>query len=221
MTGGRFLFGLRKMQASGGILSTMSLLKATTNIWNEDTGPDADGESMWSEFEHDLELLESDIDSCMLDEETVEVLTVIVGYAARQTNKKTKCDLCQELLTLNTGNWSSDYYLNKLSRGGLTTPSPTNLVHYVAKSFAILDCVKIILLNFELPERKLSEYALNCKNAYTYTFSCNNHKDVRRRIHRIITNIYFNNEQKKLKNSVREDSAKGFKERQRKRQKTH
>ena len=46
MTGGRFLFGLRKMQASGGILSTMSLLKATTNIWNEDTGPDADGESM-------------------------------------------------------------------------------------------------------------------------------------------------------------------------------
>ena len=52
-----------------------------------------------------------------------------------------KCDLCQELLTLNTGNLSSDYYLNKLSRGGLTTRS-TDLVHYVAKSFAILDCAK-------------------------------------------------------------------------------
>ena len=67
--------------------------------------------------------------------------------------------------------------LNKLSGGGLTTPS-TDLVHYVAKSFAILDCVESILLNSELPERKLSEYVLNCKNAYPDAFLCNNHKDV-------------------------------------------
>ena len=51
----------------------MSLLKASINIWNEDLSPDADDdESMWSEFERDLELLESDIDSCMLDEEGVD-----------------------------------------------------------------------------------------------------------------------------------------------------
>ena len=67
--------------------------------------------------------------------------------------------------------------LNKLSRGGLTTPS-TDLVHYVAKSFTILDCVESILLNSELPERKLSEYVLNCKNAYPDAFLCNNLKDV-------------------------------------------
>ena len=72
----------------------MSLLKASINIWNEDISPDTDDESMWSEFKHDLELLESDIDSCMLDEEGVEVVTVIAGYIARQTNKNTKCDLC-------------------------------------------------------------------------------------------------------------------------------
>ena len=47
-----------------------------------------------------------------------------------------------------------------------------------------------------------------------------NHKDVRSRIHRIIDNIYFNNEQKKPKDSVRKDSVKDFKQRQRKRQKT-
>ena len=110
---------------------------------------------------------------------------------------------------------SSDDYLNKLSRGGLTTTS-TDLVHYIGKSFAILDCVKRILLNSELPERKLSEYVLNCKNAYPDAFLCNNHKDVRTRIHRIITNIYFNNEQKKLKDSVRKDSVKDFRQRQRK-----
>ena len=69
MSGGRFIFGLREMQVSERILSTMSLLKASINIWNEDISPDADDESMWSEFEHDLELLESDIDSCTLDED--------------------------------------------------------------------------------------------------------------------------------------------------------
>ena len=154
----------------------------------------------------------------MLYEEGAEVVTVIAGYIERQTNKNTKYDLCHKLLTCNIGNLSSDDYLNKLLRGGLTTPS-TDLVHYVAKSFLILDCVKSILSNSELTERKLSEYVLNCKNVYPDAFLCNNHKDVRSRIHRIITNIYFNNEQKKLTDSVRKDSVKDFKQRQRKRQK--
>ena len=68
MSRGRFL---REMQVSKRNLSTMSLLKASINIWNEDISPDADDESMWSAFEHDLELLESDIDSCTLDEDGV------------------------------------------------------------------------------------------------------------------------------------------------------
>ena len=68
---------------------------------------------MWSEFEHDLEVLESDIDSCMLYEEGVEVVTVITGYIARRTNKNTKYDLCQELLTRNRSNLSNDDYLKQ------------------------------------------------------------------------------------------------------------
>ena len=40
-------------------------------------------------------------------------------------------------------------------------------------------------------------------------------KDVRSRIHGVITNIYFYNKQKKLKDSVRKDSIKDFKQRQR------
>ena len=140
MSGGRFLFGLREIMVSERIFSTMGLLKTSINIWNKDISPDADDESMWSEFEHYLELLESHIDSCMLDEEDVEVVTVIAGYIARQANKNMKCDLSQELLTRSTGNLSSVDYLNKLSQGALTTSS-IDLVHYVLKSFAILDCV--------------------------------------------------------------------------------
>ena len=95
-----------------------------------------------------------------------KVVTVIAGYITRQTNKNTKCDLFQESLTRNTSNLSSNDYSNKLSRGSLTTAS-TDLVHYIAKSFAILDRVKVILLNSELPERKLSEFILSCKNTYS------------------------------------------------------
>ena len=73
MSGGRFSFGLREMQVSERILSTMSLLKALINMWNEDISLDADDdESVWSESERNLELLELDIDSCVLDEEGVD-----------------------------------------------------------------------------------------------------------------------------------------------------
>ena len=155
MSGG-FLFGLQEMQVSERSLSTMSLLKASMNVWNEYITPDADDESMWNEFEHDLKLSESDIDSCMLDEERVKVITVIAGYIATQTNKTTNCDLCQELSTRNTGNLSSNDCLNKLSRRG---------------------CLKHVLKH---------EYVLNCKNACPDVFLCNNHKDVRSRIHRLL-----------------------------------
>ena len=75
----------------------------------------------------------------MLDEEGVEVVIIIAGYIARQTNKNTKCDLLQELLTRNKGNLSSDDYLNKLSQGGLKTLS-TDLVHYATKSRLCQKC---------------------------------------------------------------------------------
>ena len=50
MSGGRFLFGLREMQGFERIFSTMSFLKASLNIWNEVISPDANDESMWSEY---------------------------------------------------------------------------------------------------------------------------------------------------------------------------
>ena len=62
MSEGRFLFGFRGMQVSERILSTMGLLKGPINICNKYISSDADSESMWSEFEHDLELLELDTD---------------------------------------------------------------------------------------------------------------------------------------------------------------
>ena len=54
-SGGRFLFGLQQMQVYKRILSTaMRLLKASINIWIKGISTNADDESIWSEFEHDL-----------------------------------------------------------------------------------------------------------------------------------------------------------------------
>ena len=47
MTGGRFWFA--RNTVSERILPTMSLLKASINIWNEDISPGAHDECMWSE----------------------------------------------------------------------------------------------------------------------------------------------------------------------------
>ena len=46
MRGGRFLSGLREMQVTERILSIMSLLKASIDIWDEDISPNTDDESM-------------------------------------------------------------------------------------------------------------------------------------------------------------------------------
>ena len=128
-----------------------------------------------------------------------------------------KCDLSQEVLTRSTGNLSSDDYLNKLWQGCLTTSS-TDLVHYVPRSFAILDCIYYWIPNC-LRENLVN--VLNCENTYPDAFLCNNHKDVWSRVHIIITNIYFNNKQKNLVDLVQTNSVKDFKQKQRKRQKTH
>ena len=46
MSGGGFLSGLREMQVTERILSIMSLLKASIDIWNENISPNTDDESM-------------------------------------------------------------------------------------------------------------------------------------------------------------------------------
>ena len=192
----------------------MSFLKPSTNIWNEDVSSDADDDK-----ERFRTIRVRDIDNCMLDEEGVEVVTIMASYIARQTNKNTKCDLCQELLTRNTGNLSSDDYLNKLSHH-ITDNTINRSCSPRSKIFCNTRLCQKYPIEFQIAWEKLSEYVLNCKNAYPDEFLCNNHKNVRTRIHRIITNIYYNNEQKKLKDLFQKDSVKDFKQRQRKRQKT-
>ena len=126
---------------------------------------------------------------------------------------KSKCELCKTLLTTVKSDSSKFNFLNKLSRGRLVIPS-IDLLHYIAKSFAILDCISDIIKKLSLAERKSAEYVLSERNDYPSTFLCRNHKHLLSEVNRVITNTYFNSEQKKLRDTVLKDNIKGFKQRQ-------
>ena len=49
-----------------------------------------------------------------------------------------------------------------------------------------------------IPEWKLAEYVLRGRNDYPSSFLCRNHKHLLSKVNRVITNTFFNNEQKKL-----------------------
>ena len=92
-----------------------------------------------------------------------------------------------------------------------------DLLHYLAKSFAFIDCGSDIIKKSSLPKRKLAEYVLRERNDYPSSFLSRNHKHLLSKVNRVITNAYFNNEQKTLRDTVRKDSIKDFKQRQTKR----
>ena len=117
------------------------------------------------------------------------------------------------MLTTVKSNSSKFNYLDKLSRRGLMVPS-IDLLHYGLKSFAILDCISDIIKKSSLPERKLAEYMLSERNDYPSSFLCRNRKHLLSKVNIVITNTYYNNEQKKLRGTVRKDNIKDFKQRQ-------
>ena len=49
-----------------------------------------------------------------------------------------------------------------------------------------------------IPEWKLAEYVLCERNDYPSSFLCRNHKHLLSKVNRVITNTFFNNEQKNL-----------------------
>ena len=69
-----------------------------------------------------------------------EVATTIAGYIAKQLANQSNCIICKEIFIANRNSIVNDKYLNLLSRGGLTVPSP-NLADFVCSCFAVLDFV--------------------------------------------------------------------------------
>ena len=117
MSGARFLIGLREMELSEFVLLTASLLKESGDIFGESLRKENMDESLLIQVDDELNAL-SDLESCMLSEEGVEVAAVIAGYIFKVIFNKSKCEVCKTLLTTVKSDSSKFNYFNKLSRVG-------------------------------------------------------------------------------------------------------
>ena len=221
MSGGRFLVGLREVQNSERILVIKSLLKESICVWREDLQVESceNTTELIDKLIFSLDSLESFIDASKLDDSGIEVAAVVSGYIAKKLSKKLECSDCKNMLVSSESLASAaEYeYLYKLSRGGLTVPSP-HLLQYVAKSFAILDTTAEVIRNSGLRERDAAKYALSY-NAEVTLF-CVKHIDALKKLNNIVINIFLNNSQKLQNSQIRKNEVNDFKRRQRKRKRS-
>lgn len=219
MSGGRFLVGLREVNTAERILLMKSLLKESVSITDENIHVDSDAENELRKFQEEINKINHEIDDCYLDENSIEVATLISGYIAKKLFDQFSCMKCKASMTLNDSTAAElhpeNKYLLTLSRGGLQIPK-IDLIQYVSKSFAILELTFKLIQDSKVSERKAAEHVL-LSNSFPLSFFCEDHGSRVKVINRKICNIFFNNYQKLQKDKVRFDSIKSFKHRQSKR----
>ena len=115
-------------------------MKESVDLFDEDLREENMNGSLLILVDDELNALSSDLESCMVNEEGVEVSAVIAGYISKAIFDKKECEVCKTLLTTVKSDSSKFNYLNYLSTGGLVIPS-IDLLHYVSKSFALLDFI--------------------------------------------------------------------------------
>ena len=220
MSGGRFLVGLREVNSSEKILMLSSILKEDINFWETDVVSKTDVSETVENILKEIEKMATEIFEIELHNDTKEVAVMVAGYIAKKLKEKIQCTVCETKFVANETTIDFDEYLKILSRGGLTCPSPF-LRDFVFQLFGTLDFIIDILERFAQNKtvRNVAERVLeNLIDAYP-NYACQNHEIVARKITiRTVVNIFFNNLQKQLTDSIRKEQIVDFKKRQRKKQ---
>ena len=152
-----------------------------------------------------------------LCDDSREVAIELSGYVVKQLLEKSTCDDCKNILHSNV---ISSEYLDILNRGGLIKPTES-LAEYVCSSFSILDTAHDILMTHGEAIRESGlETLKRFQTNEDITFMCDEHREVgKSTVHRIVTNIFFNNEQKIKTAEIRKNDVVEFKSRQRRKRK--
>ena len=212
--GGRFLIALRELFNSERILATRSLLKENINVWEENLQPDRFLTEDLQKLECDVKEVEAEVLESQLSEESYQVAVYIAGYVAKKLTERSDCNACISMLKASSNDLSHAEYLRNMSRGGLIIPS-LQLAQYASSGFSTLDFVDNLISKSEVPARIAAEHILKlflCK----VDFVCSLHFDWGQKYaNRIITNIFYNNMQKKSKEYRRKEHLTAFKKRQR------
>ena len=200
-------FGL--VNTSEKIAAISSLLKESIDFWKFPVLKDTDTATMTSNFKAQLDTVSEDMDDCVLDKDAEQVAAVIAGYAAKKMIERNKCEDCKQLCKASEEekHQPENGYLNNLSRGGLFVPS-FGLRKYVSKCFAIIDVCHDIIIHS--PLSAAAELSLD-RNDLPKPFLCSKHSTQIWLFNRIVANVYFNNERKRLSGTKRKDEVRAFK----------
>ena len=191
-----------------------SLLKEDITCWDKAQTSQSLNEEVFENLKRALEPLSTKISEASLSDDSEEVAVYIAGYVCNQLNSKTKCEDCMIMRASETDTAAepSSHYSQLLSRGGLSMPS-NEIKNYVCNSFAIIDLVEDTLLhNFSnIPIRSAARYVLRHFGSNT-VFACQDHLDFTvNLVSKISVNVYFNNKQKLVNDTIRKEQLAEFK----------
>ena len=213
MSGGSFLVSLKNITLSEIILKIKSLVKEGIKIDKtvKLTGLyDLEVQEMLGKFEQSV--LNASV-PIKLSDSSKEVSDYSAGYISVQMQDNV-CDTCCDLLALETNlNKSSSKYVSTLSRVGLTNAS-TELCNYVQLSLTYLDASCAIIRNSNVPARIPEEEILK-KICRPSLFCSKRQIGNAARVDRILTYVFFNNQRKRVTESVVNDRDVAFKRRKR------
>ena len=153
-----------------------------------------------------------DVDSLTLSPESIEVAYTIAGYIVKKLKKKLACLACNSSII---GDLADCPYFLHLSRGGLTCPS-SSFSEFVCKGFALLDFLDSF--NYRQIFISIRKGSLCMLRYYLadFQFFCDLHLNHEKEATlSMIVNIFYNNKQKAVNDSVLKDSITTFKKRQR------
>ena len=147
----------------------------------------------------------------MLSDISKEFSNHIAGYIERKM-KAVVCDECPG--SFDSTDDSSTSYTSNLSRGGLVFASDV-LCDYVAQSFAYLDASWSLIRQSKIPARRAAEEILSILQCRLRAFCKQHEVDNMSKVDRIISNIFFNNQRKRVTDSDVKDGVETFKKNKR------
>ena len=207
MSGGRFLVSVKDVLCSENILKIRSLAKENINI-DETIKVTVDESTNETELISKVESLIRDIDSIQLSEDSRHVSDYIAGHISYKAKKICKDCCYNELVGLNDETQQS--FLSLMSRGGLVVPSE-DLSTFVAQRFALLDACSEIIRTSGLSSRKASLFIIR-SFLFEEIVDCEEHSSkISSVANRIIINIFFNNQRKRVSETVVKDRLASFK----------
>lgn len=198
------------MRNSERILACRSLILEGIDFWKEDLRQTTEvngSEELFDELNNNITQLQE----AELDEDSLEVATLVAGYISLCLEKRSKCEQCKTMLKGSKDSLNDDHYLNILSRGGLTVPS-VDLNEFVHSSFAMMDYAHKFIREHGIDDVRAVATKVLDTFAPRATFTCDDHISWGQKFAtKSIVNVFFNNLQKVDSDGARKDAVVDFK----------